>query len=143
MKIVLQRVSRAEVRVSGQPIGSIRAGILLLVCIETGDRAERLDAIADRVLELRIFGDGQGKMNLSCRQIKGEILVVPQFTLAASLQKGRRPSFVNAAPPREAKPLFLRFVEGVRGSGLRVETGRFGALMEVELVNDGPVTFIL
>ena len=143
MKIVLQRVSRAEVRVSGQPIGSIRAGILLLVCIETGDQAERLDAIADRVLELRIFGDGQGKMNLSCRQVKGEILVVPQFTLAASLQKGRRPSFLNAAHPREAEPLFLRFVEGMRGSGLRVETGRFGALMEVELVNDGPVTFIL
>ncbi len=143
MKIVLQRVTRAEVRVRGEPIGSIRAGIVLLVCFETGDREESLDAVADRVLELRIFGDGDGKMNLSCRQTKGEILVVPQFTLAASLQKGRRPSFVNAAPPGEAEPLFLRFVERMRGSGLLVETGRFGAQMEVELVNHGPVTFIL
>jgi len=143
VKIVLQRVSRAEVRVDGRPVGSIGAGLALLVCIEAGDTPELLDDTGDRVLELRIFGDRNGKMNRSCRDVKGDILVVPQFTLAASLQKGRRPSFLNAAPPGVAEPLFLRFVERMRGSGLRVESGRFGATMEVELVNDGPVTFIL
>lgn len=143
MKMVLQRVSRAGVRVAGEEIARVGAGLLVLVGFETGDAPGRVDAAADRVLELRIFGDQERRMNRSCRDVRGEILAVPQFTLAACLERGRRPSFDKAAPAPEAETLFQRFVDRLKSSGLRVETGRFGAVMEVELVNDGPVTFIL
>ena len=143
MKIVLQRVLRAEVRVAGEVVGRAGPGMVLLVGIETGDDPVRVDATAKRVLELRIFADEEQRMNRSCREIRGDILAVSQFTLAASLGRGRRPGFDRAAPAAAAEPLFRRFVDRLRESGLRVETGRFGAMMEVELVNDGPVTFIL
>jgi D-tyrosyl-tRNA(Tyr) deacylase len=143
VKIVIQRVLRAEVRVTGETIARIGPGLMLLVGFDAGDGSDRVDAAADRVLELRIFGDQERRMNRSCRDVRGDILAVPQFTLAASLERGRRPSFDTAAPAPEAETLFQRFVDRLKSSGLRVETGLFGAVMEVELVNDGPVTFVL
>ncbi|MCZ6669859.1 MAG: D-aminoacyl-tRNA deacylase [Acidobacteria bacterium] len=143
MKIVLQRVVRAEVRVGNQVVGQSGPGLLLLVGIEKGDTPEQVDAAADRVLQLRIFGDEERRMNRSCLDVRGDILAVPQFTLAATLRRGRRPSFENVAPGSSAEPLFLRFVERMKATGLRVEAGSFGARMAVELINDGPVTFIL
>lgn len=143
MKAVLQRVSRAAVRVSGETIGEIGRGILVLVAIEVNDTEALLDTLADKVVHLRLFPDDSGRMNRSALDEGTEILAVSQFTLAGSLERGRRPSFDRAAPPEEAQRLFERFVTRLRASGLRVETGRFRALMEVELVNDGPVTFIL
>jgi len=143
MKAVLQRVSRAAVRVSGETIGQIGRGILALVAIEVDDTEALLDTLADKVVHLRLFPDDSGRMNRSALDEGTEILAVSQFTLAGSLERGRRPSFDRAAPPEAAQELFERFVTRLRASGLRVETGRFRALMEVELVNDGPVTFIL
>ena len=143
MKIVVQRVARAEVRVGDQVVGRSGPGLLLLVGIEKGDSPGQVDAAADRVLQLRIFGDEERRMNRSCLDVRGDILAVPQFTLAATLRRGRRPSFENAAPGPSAEPLFLRFVERMKATGLRVEAGSFGAMMAVELINDGPVTFIL
>jgi D-aminoacyl-tRNA deacylase len=143
MKAVLQRVSRAAVRVSGETIGQIGRGILALVAIEVDDTEALLDTLADKVVHLRLFPDDAGRMNRSALDEGTEILAVSQFTLAGSLERGRRPSFDRAAPPEAAQRLFERFVTRLRASGLRVETGRFRALMEVELVNDGPVTFIL
>ena len=143
MKAVLQRVSRAAVRVSGETIGQIGRGILALVAIEVDDTETLLDTLADKVVHLRLFSDDSGRMNRSSLDEGTEILAVSQFTLAGSLERGRRPSFDRAAPPERAQRLFERFVTRLRASGLRVETGRFRALMEVELVNDGPVTFIL
>ncbi|HEU5181346.1 MAG TPA: D-aminoacyl-tRNA deacylase [Candidatus Polarisedimenticolia bacterium] len=143
MKIVIQRVSRAEVRVEGRVVGKIGQGLLLLVAIERGDDAVILDTFADKVVNLRIFSDAAGKMNRSSLDAGTALLAVSQFTLAGSLERGRRPSFVNAAPPEEARPLFDAFVEKLRGHGLEVATGHFRAMMEVELINDGPVTFVL
>lgn len=143
MKIVIQRVSRATVRVAGTTVGRIDRGLLLLVAIETGDEEAILDTLADKVVNLRIFPDEAGKMNRSSREEGTELLAVSQFTLAGSLERGRRPSFERAAPPERAREMFQGLVDRLRASGLRVETGRFGAMMEVELVNDGPVTFIL
>ena len=143
MKAVLQRVSRAAVRVSGETIGQIGRGILALVAIEVDDTEALLDTLADKVVHLRLFPDHSGRMNRSALDEGTEILAVSQFTLAGNLERGRRPSFDRAAPPEAAQELFERFVTRLRASGLRVETGRFRALMEVELVNDGPVTFIL
>ncbi len=143
MKAVLQRVSRAAVRVSGETIGQIGRGILALVAIEVDDTEALLDTLADKVVHLRLFPDDSGRMNRSALDEGTEILAVSQFTLAGNLERGRRPSFDRAAPPEAAQELFERFVTRLRASGLRVETGRFRALMEVELVNDGPVTFIL
>ena len=143
MKAVLQRVSRASVRVSGETIGQIGRGILALVAIEVDDTEALLDTLADKVVHLRLFPDDSGRMNRSALDEGTEILAVSQFTLAGNLERGRRPSFDRAAPPEAAQELFERFVTRLRASGLRVETGRFRALMEVELVNDGPVTFIL
>lgn len=143
MRVVLQRVARANVAVGGQVIGRIDHGLLLLAGFTSADAEDSLVWMADKVLGLRIFADEQGKMNRSVADVDGGLLVVSQFTLYGDTRKGRRPSFVEAAPPEIAIPLYERFVALLRASGLRVETGEFGAMMDVELVNDGPVTLIL
>ncbi len=147
MRVVVQRVSRAQVRVSGRVTGKIGVGFLVLAGFAPPDSDETLAWMADKVLGLRVFGDAEGKMNLALSDVGGGVLVVSQFTLYGDVKKGRRPSFVDAAPPELAVPLYERFVALLRergaGSGVRVETGAFGAMMEVDLVNDGPVTLIL
>lgn len=144
MKVVLQRVSRAEVRVDGAVIGSVGRGHLLLVGFTDGDGADQIDWMADKIVGLRVFPDDEGRMNRSLSDIDGELLVVSQFTLYGDVRKGRRPSFVNAAPPDVAIPLYEAFVRALQDRGVeRVETGEFGASMEVDLVNDGPVTLVL
>ncbi|PYS97583.1 MAG: D-tyrosyl-tRNA(Tyr) deacylase [Acidobacteria bacterium] len=143
MRIVIQRVSRAEVRVSGTVVGRIARGFLLLVAIEVDDTEADLDWFSDKVLHLRAFEDNAGKMNLSALETGAEMLVVSQFTLAADLSRGRRPGFERAAPPEQAESLYRGLVERLSKSPLKIETGRFREFMEVELVNDGPVTFVL
>jgi D-tyrosyl-tRNA(Tyr) deacylase len=147
MKIVLQRVSHAEVRVEGRVIGSIDTGFLLLVGFAPTDTSETLGWMADKVLSLRLFPDAAGKMNRSLQEALGAVLVVSQFTLYGDVEKGRRPSFITAAPPDVAIPLYEQFVallsERGRPLGIRVATGEFGAMMDVELVNDGPVTLVI
>lgn len=143
MIAVLQRVSRAEVRVRGAVVGRIGRGLVVLVAIERGDDISLLDGFSDKVLQMRVFDDNTGRMNRSSLDVGAGILVVSQFTLAADLSRGRRPGFEGAAPPAEAEPLYEAFVARLRTSGLAVETGRFREFMEVELVNDGPVTFVL
>jgi len=144
VRVVLQRVGRASVTVDGAVVGEIGAGVLLLVGFRRGDGEDQLSWMADKVLGLRIFPDQDGKMNLGLSDLGGDVLVVSQFTLYGDTKKGRRPSFVHAAPPEIAIPLYERFVEVLRERAPgRVETGEFGALMQVELVNDGPVTLVL
>jgi D-aminoacyl-tRNA deacylase len=143
VRVVLQRVSRARVAVEGRVTGEIGRGLLLLVGFTEGDAEETLRWMAEKVVGLRIFPDEEGKMNRSVEEVGGGVLVVSQFTLYGDARKGRRPSFVEAARPEVAIPLYERFVEIVRASGLPVGTGEFGATMDVELVNDGPVTLIL
>jgi D-aminoacyl-tRNA deacylase len=145
MRVVLQRVSRAAVRVDGRVTGSIGVGFVILAGFAPADTAETLEWMAEKILTLRVFGDAAGKMNLALDDVGGALLVVSQFTLYGDARKGRRPSFVDAAPPAIAVPLYERFVALLRerSGGLKVETGAFGAMMEVELVNDGPVTLIL
>ena len=147
MRVVLQRVSRAEVRVDGKVTGKIGTGFLVLAGFAPSDGDDTLGWMADKILGLRLFGDAAGKMNLALADVNGALLVVSQFTLYGDAQKGRRPSFTDAAPPEMAVPLYERFVTLLRqrgaGSGTAVETGEFGAMMQVELVNDGPVTLIL
>ena len=143
MRLVLQRVLSASVRVDGETVGAIGAGLLILAGIERDDGPEAVDRAAAKLAGLRVFEDASGRMTDSAVDVGAELLVVSQFTLAASLDKGRRPSFDNAAPAAQAAPLVERLVTALRARGLRVETGRFGARMEVELVNDGPVTFVL
>ncbi|MDQ3309097.1 MAG: D-aminoacyl-tRNA deacylase [Gemmatimonadota bacterium] len=143
MRVVLQRVSHARVSVAARVTGRIGRGLLLLAGFTAADSEDSVSWMADKALGLRIFSDEQGKMNRSVADIDGGLLVVSQFTLYGDTRKGRRPSFVEAAPPEIAIPLYERFVALLRASGLRVETGEFGAMMDVELVNDGPVTLIL
>jgi D-tyrosyl-tRNA(Tyr) deacylase len=143
VRLILQRVSSAEVRVAGEPVGRIGRGMLVLVGVEKGDGADQAAAAAAKLGHLRIFEDADGRMNLDPARAGAAFLVVSQFTLAASLERGRRPSFDGAAPPEVAEPLVERLVEALRAAGFHVETGRFGARMEVELVNDGPVSFVL
>jgi D-tyrosyl-tRNA(Tyr) deacylase len=144
VRIVLQRVSEASVTVEGERISGIGVGLLLLVGLAVGDGKAEADWLAQKVAGLRIFNDEEGKMNLSVRDVGGEILAVSQFTLLADTRKGKRPSFVHAAPPEEAEPLFDYFCERLRAASVSpVETGSFGAMMSVTLVNDGPVTIIL
>lgn len=143
MKIVLQRVSRASVSVGGEVVSEIGTGLLLLVGVAEGDTPEGADWLAEKVAGLRIFEDGDGKMNLSVREVGGAALCVSQFTLLADTRKGKRPSFIRAAKPPGAKRLFERFCERLAGAGVPVERGVFGAHMEVSLVNDGPVTIPL
>jgi len=142
MRLVIQRVSSASVRVEGATVGAIGRGLLVLAGVEKGDGMEKVRAAAEKLAGLRVFEDEAGKMNLDTAAASGAFLVVSQFTLAGSLARGRRPSFDNAAPPEEAAPLVEALVEELRGRGFRVETGRFRAYMEVSLVNDGPVTFV-
>ena len=143
MKIVLQRVAQASVRVGGEDIATISRGLLVLFGAEKNDDETKVIFLAEKILNLRIFSDERGKMNLSCLDISGEVLVVSQFTLIGDCSKGRRPGFDNAAPPNEAKSLYQNFINRISKSGLNVNTGEFGADMQVELVNDGPVTFTL
>lgn len=144
MKIVLQRIKNASVTVNGEEISGIGPGLLLLVGIARGDGEAEADWLAEKVAGLRVFADDEGKMNLDVREAGGEILTVSQFTLLADNRKGKRPSFVEAAPPEEAEMLFDYFCEKLREAGVAsVETGSFGAMMDVSLVNEGPVTIIL
>lgn len=143
MKILLQRVSRAAVRVEGQTVGQIGPGLLALVGIESDDGPGDADYMGDKTAELRIFADEHGKMNRSVEEVGGGVLVVSQFTLVASTRGGRRPSYGRAASPAAAVALYERYVERLRGRGLAVACGVFQAMMEVELINDGPVTLWL
>jgi len=144
MKSVLQRVSQASVTVDGQVIGQINRGILVLFGVEKSDEEAKLDYHVGKLLKLRIFPDNNDKMNRSIQDIGGELLIVSQFTLAGDCRKGTRPGFDNAMPPAEAEHMYTKFVERLRQeSGLKVETGSFGAMMQVSLINDGPVTFLL
>ncbi|CAN5699319.1 MAG: D-aminoacyl-tRNA deacylase [Gemmatimonadota bacterium] len=143
MRVVLQRVSRARVSVEDRLTGEIGRGLLLLVGLTGSDSEETLRWMAEKVVGLRIFPDEEGKMNRSLEEAEGALLVVSQFTLYGDARKGRRPSFVEAAPPEVAIPLYERFLELLRETGRPVAAGEFGAMMQVELVNDGPVTLIL
>jgi len=145
VRVVLQRVSRAQVRVGGETLGAIERGFVALAGFAPGDTDETLLWMADKILQLRVFSDAQDKMNLALADVGGGVLVVSQFTLYGDASKGRRPSFIGAAPPEQARALYDRFVAMLRerAGAIPVATGRFGALMDVELVNDGPVTLIL
>jgi D-tyrosyl-tRNA(Tyr) deacylase len=144
VRVVLQRVSKASVTVDGERISEIGAGLLLLVGIAKNDDEESADWLVEKIAGLRVFNDRDGKMNLGLRDVGGEVLAVSQFTLLADTRKGKRPSFVQAARPDQAEPLFDHFCERLRASGVRsVQKGRFGAMMDVALVNDGPVTIVL
>ena len=143
MRAVVQRVSRAEVRVGGEIVGRIGRGFVVLVGAETGDTPAAADELARKIAGLRVFDDAQGKMNLALAEVGGAVLAVSQFTLAADLSRGRRPGFERALRGPEAEPLYERFVAALRAAGAAVETGVFGASMEVELVNEGPATFLL
>jgi len=143
MRAVIQRVKEAKVEVNGDIIGKIGEGFLVLLGVGKDDTEEDVRYLADKVLGLRIFEDEAGKMNLSITDVKGEILAVSQFTLYGDSRKGRRPSFDEAAPPDVAERLYELFVEEIRKSGIKVETGKFRALMDVHLVNSGPVTILL
>ena len=143
MIALLQRVTEAAVEVDGQTIGSIAKGLLVLVGVEKGDDADIAQRLADKLLKYRVFSDDDDKMNLSVQDVQGELLLVPQFTLAASTQNGLRPSFSSAASPAEGEVMFNQFVSMVKNANCTVQTGQFGADMKVSLVNDGPVTFWL
>ena len=144
MRIVVQRVREASVTVDGERISGIGAGLLLLIGVADGDGEAEADWLAEKVAGLRVFRDRKGKMNRSVREVGGSVLAVSQFTLLADTRKGKRPSFIQAAPPERAEPLFDYFCERLRAAGVDpVETGRFGAMMDVGLVNDGPVTILL
>jgi len=142
MKLVIQRVSRAEVRVAGDVVGRIGDGFVVLVGVEVGDDSGAVGRAARKVASLRVFEDADGKMNRGLDEVGGAVLAVSQFTLAASIRRGRRPSFDRAMRGADAERLFDAFVSALRAEGLEVATGSFGAMMEVELVNDGPVTLI-
>jgi len=143
MKVVIQRVTRASVRVAGEVIGEIGKGLVVFVGVAQGDTDEDIEYLVEKTINLRIFADTEGKFNLSALDVKGELLLISQFTLLASTRKGRRPGFTDAAPPDQAEALFNQFVAKSRASGLKVATGKFQAYMQVEIHNDGPVTIII
>jgi len=143
MKIVIQRVSEANVKVEGKIVGEIGKGLMLLVGVDENDEKTDADWLVQKVLSLRIFGDEDDKLNLSVKDISGEILCISQFTLIADYKKGNRPSFIKAAKPDKAVPLFDYFKEEISKSGLKTESGIFGADMKVSLINDGPVTIVM
>src|SRR5271170_3231882 len=143
MRVVLQRVKQAHVNVEGATVGAIRTGLLVLVGVASADTPKDAEYLAEKIVHLRIFPDGSDRMNRSLVDAGGELLVISQFTLYGDCRKGRRPSFDQAAPPREAQALYEYFVEQLRLNSRIVETGVFQADMEVHLVNDGPVTFVL
>jgi len=143
MKVVIQRVSESEVVVENQSVGKIGKGFMLLIGIDENDEKQDADWLVQKILNLRVFGDEEGKLNLSVLDIKGELLCISQFTLIADYKKGNRPSFIKAAKPDKAVPLFEYFKEEMAKSGLKTESGIFGADMKVSLVNDGPVTIVM
>ncbi len=143
MRAVVQRVSRAKVTINGEITGEIGAGLLVLLGVGAGDTRADADYLAEKTVGLRIFEDSGGKMNLSVADAGGALLVVSQFTLYGDVRRGKRPSFDAAAPPQQARELYEYFVQKIRAAGLRCETGRFQEMMEVELVNQGPVTILL
>ncbi len=143
MRVVIQRVSEARVEVQGRSVGAIGPGLLVLVGVGRDDQDNDIRFLADKIVHLRIFEDDQGKMNRSVVDIGGEVLLVSQFTLWGDCRKGRRPSFVAAAPPQQAEALYEQLVDALRHYPIRVETGQFQAMMKVHLVNDGPVTLLL
>jgi len=143
VKALLQRVTRASVSVDGEVVGRIGQGLVVFVGVASGDTEKDAQYLVQKMVNLRIFSDEEGRFNLSALDTKGELLVVSQFTLLADTRKGRRPSFTEAAPPAQAKEMFERFVEQARSTGLRVQTGRFQQYMQVEIHNDGPVTILL
>ena len=143
MKAVIQRVSEARVNVEGKTVGEIGVGLLLLIGIDEDDEKTDAEWLVQKILNLRIFGDGQGKLNLSVTDIGGEILCISQFTLIADYKKGNRPSFIKAAKPDKAVPLFEHFKTKTAASGLKTESGIFGADMKVSFTNDGPVTIVM
>lgn len=143
MRVVLQRAKQASVTVAGETVGAISHGYVLLVGVTHEDSEAQADWLADKIAGMRLFEDEEGKMNRGLQDVGGSILSVSQFTLYADTKKGRRPSFIEAARPDQAEPLWEYFNERLRSHGLTVETGRFGAMMDVQLINDGPVTIIL
>jgi D-tyrosyl-tRNA(Tyr) deacylase len=143
VRVLLQRVSRASVTVDERIVGQIGWGLLVLLGVGQGDSEAQVKTMADKIVHLRIFGDDEGKMNRSLLDIRGEVLVVSQFTLHADVRRGRRPSFTDAAPPSIAEPLYEHFKEAIAGYGLTVACGIFGASMQIDLCNEGPVTIWL
>jgi D-tyrosyl-tRNA(Tyr) deacylase len=143
MKALLQRVASARVEIAGRVAGEIGKGLLVFLCVMKGDTESDLDYILKKVTSLRVFGDAQGRMNLSVLETGGELLVVSQFTLAASVKKGNRPSFDSAEEPGQAKKMYEAFIRRVRETGAAVRTGEFAATMAVSLTNDGPVTLLI
>lgn len=143
MRVVVQRVTKASVSIDGKIVGQINRGLVILLGVKNGDDESDARFLADKCVNLRIFADAEGKFNLSALEVGADLLVVSQFTLYGDARKGRRPSFVDAAPPEISEPLYQRFVDYLRKSGLKVATGEFGAMMLVEIHNDGPVTIIL
>jgi D-tyrosyl-tRNA(Tyr) deacylase len=143
MRAVIQRVKQSSVKTNDEIVGQIGQGLLVLLGVAKGDSAEDADYLANKIINLRIFEDEDGKMNRSLLENGGELLAVSQFTLLADCRKGRRPSFIAAAEPEKANELYQKFVDGVRQKGVEVKTGRFRAMMEVALINDGPVTVII
>lgn len=143
MKALIQRVRNARVEVAGETIADIGQGLLVLVGIDKGDEIDRVEKLAHKLLHYRVFADADDRMNLNVQEIDGELLLVSQFTLSADTQKGLRPSFTSAAPPADGERIFNALVDEVRHQYPQVQTGRFGADMQIELLNDGPVTFLL
>jgi D-tyrosyl-tRNA(Tyr) deacylase len=143
MRALVQRVASAKVLIDGEVVGQINRGLLILLGVTHTDSVAKASWLADKVVGLRIFNDGQGKMNLSVADVGGGILVVSQFTLYGDCSKGRRPSFIDAAPPEVAIPFYESFINAIRAQGIPTATGRFGAMMAIELVNDGPVTLMV
>jgi len=143
MRAVIQRVKEAEVKISGKTVGKIGKGLLVLLAVHVDDTEDKIEKMATKIINLRIFGDQADKMNLSVKDMGGEILVVSQFTLYGDISKGNRPSFIESAKPEKAVPYYEKFVEKIKTSGLKTATGKFGAMMEVSLTNDGPVTIVV
>lgn len=143
MRALIQRVTKASVSIEGKVVGSIGKGLVILLGVKLGDTDDDANFLADKSVNLRIFADQEGKFNLSALDVGGELLAISQFTLYGDTRKGRRPSFIDAAPPEISEPLYKKFVTYLRQSGLKVATGEFGAMMLVEIHNDGPVTILL
>jgi len=143
VRAIVQRVTRASVSIEGKVVGAIKAGLVILLGVKQDDTDVDAQFLADKCVNLRVFADAAGKFNLSALEVEGELLAISQFTVYGDARKGRRPSFIAAARPEVSEPLYLRFVDYLRGSGLTVATGQFGANMLVEIHNDGPVTLIV